>query len=348
MFLTKSNPMKLLNFNVTILLLISICMLAVSCHKDNEDEETKPSLTGSVISDVPSFAFVNQKITATASGITYPVSGVNYYWYNSVLIPDTLKGQTIEFTIYDSLTTYAVLTNAKCDGYYTSAYTKSIVAVKAGYGNSLTGFPIPKDSIKDVRDGQWYYYKTIGNLDWFTNNLNWCGAGEGYDKADAAGYIFGRLYSWKDATGGVTASGLGAGPQGVCPEGWSIPTNEDWEDLAKTMNSGKELSYNDNWNGLGEKVMIPAKFNGVTLWPYSANCTPTNEFGWNAISSGYSTNNYESYIGMYNYGAWWSSSEYGSDKVTYRYIYYNQSDFPMNYTNKTGMGVSVRCVRLKK
>ena len=60
--------------------------------------------------------------------------------------------------------------------------------------------------------------------------------------ADDIGLVLGRLYTWKEATLGESKSGLGEGPQGICPDGWTVPTNEDWEALAKTL-SGEEHPF---------------------------------------------------------------------------------------------------------
>ena len=95
--------------------------------------------------------------------------------------------------------------------------TGNVVSVGEG---SLTGVPATEKSFTDPRDGKVYGTVELGNLEWFAQNLNWEGAGEGYGKTEAGAYVFGRLYTWNDATGGESASGLGNGVQGVCPEGW--------------------------------------------------------------------------------------------------------------------------------
>lgn len=339
--------MKLLRADRVAILLLSLFIVFSACNKDDDDDSTKPSLTGSLITDMPSFALVGETVTANASGITYPESGISYWWYNSAIIKDTIHGQVAEFTIPDSLATYSIVVYAECDGYYSSVYTKSITAIKpgTGLGASLSGFPKDRKFITDSRDGQIYYYKQIGNLYWLTNNLNWGGAGKAYDDCNAAGIVFGRYYTWDEATGGKSAEGLANGPQGVCPEGWTIPTKEDWEDLAKAMNNGNYLSFSNNWDKLGEMAKVPAKFNGSVMWPFSANCSPSNAYEWDAIPAGYAMDNYKSFEGLYRYGMWWSATEYNSQKASYRYVFYDQADFPMNYTDKSGLSASVRCVK---
>lgn len=340
--------MKSVKIKYFIIVAIAVVSVSVSCSKNNKESSTVPSLEGTLSADVPLFALTGSTLQLHASGITYPETGVAYGWYNATFISDTLWGQSVEFTVPDTLNTFSITLVAKAKGYYQSSLSKEITFIKKGYGKSLTGFPEPKDSIKDARDGQWYYIKEIGSLIWFTNNLNWTGAGEAYGKADDAGYLLGRLYTWNDATGGVSKSGLGQGPQGVCPPGWSIPTNEDWEDLGKNLNGGNSVVFRDDWTGLAPKVMVKAFLNELhEFWEYNGLFEPTNDFGWNAISAGSSTDGYNRYSGIYKYGFWWSSTEYGSNKSQYRYIYYDQNTFPMNFTSKDGFAASVRCVKMK-
>jgi uncharacterized protein (TIGR02145 family) len=337
--------MKSGKIKYVILMAVAFAMVSVSCSKGDSEEEV-PSIEGSLNADVPMFALVGSTIKMNASGVIYPESGVRYGWYNADFISDTLWGQSVQITIPDTLGTFSVSLIAKAKGYYQISASKEITFLKRGYGNSLTGFPEPKDSIMDSRDGQWYYIKEIGNLIWFTNNLNWAGAGEGYSKADDAGYALGRLYTWEDATGGISKNGLGQGPQGVCPQGWSIPTNADWEDFGKTLNGGVAVAFIDDWSGLARKVMVKAYLNTEhSFWPYNGLFEPSNDYGWNAISAGSSTDGYNRYSGIYAYGFWWSSTEYASDKAQYRYLFHSQETFPMNYTSKDSFASSIRCVK---
>lgn len=337
--------MKSVKFLFMFALAISVAF--TSCKKDDDDDSTMPSIGGDITYDLPLYAFVNQRINLEATGVTEPAEGVSYKWLCKGLRKDTVKTPDIELTIPDSLATFSVQLTLSADNYYSRTVTKNVTSVLEGYNGSLTGIPRANDSIRDRRDNRWYHIAVIGNLEWFTQNLNWKGAGQGYAKTDAMASVMGRLYTWEDATNGVSGSGLGNGPQGVCPEGWSIPTNEDWMDLAKALNGGNELPFVDNWKGLGEKVTVDARFNGNKVWPYSANATPANMFQWNALAAGSCTNDYNNYSGLFSYAFWWSSTEKSATDANYRYIYYDQPDFPLNYTGKNGFGASVRCVRLK-
>ena len=332
-------------------LLIALCICSMfvfaACDDDDEEDEIKPSLQGSLTYSLPAYAMAGAVIDLDATGIEEPKGiEVKYRWISNTLLTDTVWGTHCSVTIPDSLGDFSIVLTASADGYYDSNSTKYVTSIKAGAGESLTGIPAAENSIVDARDGQSYDIVEAGNLYWFAENLNWAGAGSAYAKSDAVGAVLGRLYTWKDATGGVTATGLGNGPQGVCPDGWSIPTNEDWEDLAKAL-GGESLDFETSWKGLGDDVMVNAKFNGTKFWEYTPDCNPENKFGWAAISAGNCTNSYNNYSGLFTYAFWWSSSEMSSDKAYYRYIYYNRPDFEMNYTDKTGFGASVRCVKLK-
>lgn len=334
--------MKSVKFLLIFALAVSVAFS--SCKKD-EEEETLPSIGGDINYELPAYTLTGATIDLVATGVTTPTTGVKYSWLCSGIRKDTVKTPEITITIPDSLATYSVQLTISADGYYSRTITKNVTSVEPGFDQTITGIPRQKDSILDARDNQWYYTTNIGNLTWFAQNLRWAGAGSGYAKADVMGLILGRLYTWQDATGGVSASGLGNGPQGACPAGWSIPTNEDWMDLAKTINKGTELPFVDNWKGLGEKVSIGAMFNGNKIWPFSGNTSISDQYGWLALAAGSCTNDYNNYTGLFSYAFWWTATEKSATQANYRYIYYDQPDFPLNYTEKNAFGASVRCVK---
>ncbi|MBQ7774041.1 MAG: hypothetical protein IJ383_08280 [Bacteroidales bacterium] len=328
---------------------IALCAMSAAvvlggCNKDEEEEETLLTLDGSPYFYLPSYAMTGDTLELTASGVA--TKGATYEWIygglDSLYESDDLL--TVKVVVPDSLATYQVTLSADAgDEYYSSSLVQLITSLNE---SSLTGVKEPQGHFTDPRDNRTYGFVTVGNLDWFAENLKWKGAGAGYGKTDAAGEIMGRLYTWNDATGGVSASGLGCGVQGVCPPGWSIPTQEDWVDLAMAVNGGVEVSFLDDWKGMAPLLMAPAELNGAVLWPYSPDVTPTNDYGWNAISAGTSNNNYNNYSNMYSYGMWWCSTEKDSNYAHFKYIYSEYPNVSVNYSSKDGIGVAVRCVRL--
>lgn len=341
-------------FYVTLML-----MLTLSCHKDKKEDDTK-YMGGTLTYDFPNYVVVGQQIHAVMSGLTFP-DNIEYLWVSSDLHisdNDTVLGKSINVVIPDSAGNYMLTGYAKAEGYYTMSKSTSIKAISPS-GTSIVGI-IPSDEIfVDARDGAKYYVREIGHLKWFTQNLYYAGdtanadpklrdtLGCAYQNSDKIGTIFGRLYSWNEATGGVAGSGLGGGPQGACPEGWSVPTKEDWEDLAKAASNGKITKFYDSWKGLGAKLSVNVKLNDEPMWPYSPDNLHENMFGWNGIPVGNSTDGCRSFENISQYGMWWTSQEADDGtKGCYRYIYYNASYFNVHKMNKYDYGMSVRCVKL--
>ena len=199
------------------------------------------------------------------------------------------------------------------------------------------------EQIKDV-DGNFYNTVQIGTQVWMAENLKTTGYSdatpiplvENYDEwADLTlpAYCwynndslnredFGALYNWY-----VVESGK------LCPDGWHIPTDEEWLEL--------ETSYGGR-NVAGGSL----KESGTTYWK-KPNEGASKEGGFAARPGGY-----RSYTGTFNlmrtHGFWWTSTEkgwYGApSKGIYRGLRYNYQGMHLDIAENTN-GFSVRCVK---
>ncbi len=325
----------------------ALALTIMSCHKSSSDS-TSEYMTGVMVMDLPSYIIAGQTLTMSVSGITNPTEGISYTWVTPKFSADSVFGQTTQIVAPATIGDYTIQVIARCAGYYYSSQSKLTTVLNYEEGGSFEGVTKGAYSITDPRDSKVYYYSKIGNLDWFTQNLNWAGKGHPYLNADAISYAYGRLYTWNEATGGATASGLGQGVTGICPAGWSVPTNEDWEDLAKNLNGGVSVPFDSYWTGLGGKVTLTSYMNSVSMWKYSPDNLHLNMYNWTALPGGNAQSNFSRYRYMREYGFWWSGTQADADNAFYRYIYFDNADFPYNYTNKDTFGASVRCVRLSR
>ncbi|MGL1936198.1 MAG: hypothetical protein OCD01_14305 [Fibrobacterales bacterium] len=99
-------------------------------------------------------------------------------------------------------------------------------------------FEIEDDQLCDIRDTSLYATVQIGETVWMAENLafktssSWC-----YDNNDDLCDYYGRMYSWAEAMGIDTSynhSYYGqkyVDVEGVCPEGWVLPTLRNFDDL---------------------------------------------------------------------------------------------------------------------
>jgi len=156
--------------------------------------------------------------------------------------------------------------------------------------------------LTDSRDGKKYKTVVIGGKRWMGENLNiktgtsWCW---GDDNSYCAKY--GRLYDWNTATM-------------VCPKGWHLPSNKEWEDLVD--------------EAVGGKGVAGRKLKSTSGWYNNGN--GTDEFGFSALpGSGY-PGVFFGNIGSYGY--WWTATRNGS-KAYHRTIRYNDTAAWMKWTS---------------
>ena len=316
-------------------LALLLCALA-SCKEAEEEETTSGSMTGTITFEVPYYVLKGETVTMTASGILYP-EDVQYRWLVSGVWSDSLSMASVTVRFPDSLGVFTVVANAYASGYYVSSNSVDVTTIDTTWNTSLTGLSRSDQVVVDGRDGTPYHYVTIGGLDWFSQNLAYQvknTIGVPFKASPVTQRFFGTFYTWNEAVSSQ-----------VCPEGWRVPDQKDWEALGAAMNGGKALPFVDNWAGLGEKASADAKLNDSRMWPYSPDNTHTNVFGWNALPLGHTFGDGSTFNGINAFGYWWCATEKDADNGYFRYIWYDNGDFPMSYTGKNDMRANVRCVR---
>jgi uncharacterized protein (TIGR02145 family) len=211
------------------------------------------------------------------------------------------------------------------------------------YHPSKTSDPItmPGDTFTDNRDGQVYRYVTIGNQAWMAENLNYdAGSGSYCSSLKVSNCdIYGRLYDWNTAMAGASSSEtVPSGVQGVCPSGWHLPSDAEWDTLASFVanETGLTGKTDDDWTEIG--VKLKAKTN----WYSSGN--GSDDYGFTALPGGYRRGDNGQYQHLGFHGFWWSATQVDASVARRWYLEYNNEILHRENGTKT-FGYSVRCIK---
>jgi len=198
----------------------------------------------------------------------------------------------------------------------------------------------------DERDDNPYNWVKIGEQYWMAENLNFAANNSKcYGDDESSCTIYGRLYNWATAMALPSScnqtfciSQIGAKHKGVCPDGWHIPSNTDWNVLMRTVNPS--CFINRNCTGAG------AKLKATNRWSQFGNGEDTYGFAALPGSYGYLENNSYTFINIGYTGYWWSTTEYYASSVCRREMNYHSDDVNLESDGITKSGlVSVRCVK---
>jgi uncharacterized protein (TIGR02145 family) len=201
----------------------------------------------------------------------------------------------------------------------------------------------PSDgSIAITYEGQKYKAVKIGEQTWMAENLKYNAKdSKCFEDTPANCEEYGRLYDWATAmalpsscNSSECASQIQPKHTGICPKGWHIPNNADWDQLLRYVdgNKGKESPYNSEVAGKHLKA--------TDGWADASNGRDTYDFaalpGLDGPSDEFNSSSQE--------GKWWSSSENDSNIAYYRNMSYYSEGVSWGNLDKKNL-YSVRCIK---
>ncbi|MBR4784510.1 MAG: fibrobacter succinogenes major paralogous domain-containing protein [Fibrobacter sp.] len=204
-------------------------------------------------------------------------------------------------------------------------------------------------SLTDERDGKTYKTVKIGEQVWMAENLNYAYL-QPTETMDSSSFCykdnasncdkFGRLYLWSAIIDSTRLATDANNPkdcgfqkecdlgkiQGICPDGWHIPTNDEFKTLMAAVGGDsiacKMLKSTSGWSNYG---------------------SGTDPFGFTALPGNIRFNdgtfNYEN-----EYAQFWSTREFSKLYGNTLYLFTNNKNAYISVTQKN-YAVSLRCIK---
>ena len=251
--------------------------------------------------------------------------------------------------------------------YYVRAY--AINTEGTAYGQQVIFSTMGE--FTDARDERTYKYVRIGEQVWMAENLAYLPKlenlsselypsyfvydymGTNIDEAKATfNYnTYGVLYNWPAAMNEATSSNTNpSGVQGVCPDGWHLPSNAEWQELLNYL-----LDNNYSWHKVAPYIAKSmAKESG---WessiregaPGNAGYPEyRNKSGFSALPGGFfhvALGSEEVFFSIGQLAFWWSSTESTSLHALPVYIGYDSYSVGSGNGYLKDYNFSVRCVK---
>lgn len=181
--------------------------------------------------------------------------------------------------------------------------------------------------IVDERDGEAYAIVKIGTQTWMAENLRYNAKGSKLNPKNK-NIRYGRLYDWNTLMGNYNPNALVN--QGLCPKGWHIPTQKEWEILRETK-TPVTLKSSHHWDSKNEHLaglLNSSGFNALPAGKYNRLTNTFSEMGAKAF--------------------FWSATEVTVMYAIYYQLYMGSGAtdvlFPREDIDKDN-GLSCRCIK---
>ena len=159
-----------------------------------------------------------------------------------------------------------------------------------------------------------------------------------YTAPDSDIFTYGLLYNWSAVMHGASSSNANpSGVQGICPDGWHVPSSAEWTQLTDYVSSQNQYVCGSDNTYIAKALASTTGWSSSTYTCAVGNVPSSNNAsGFSALPAGY-------YDGSYRnpgyYARFWTASSQGV-----RGLYYLDATVDRNSNNNYN-GLSVRCVR---
>jgi uncharacterized protein (TIGR02145 family) len=164
---------------------------------------------------------------------------------------------------------------------------------------------------------------------WSQTNTNSTGAWCNYNNDANNGTTYGKLYN----SYAVNDS------RGLCPTGWHVPTDSEWNVMVKYLDPNADTTCANCW----QSSTAGGALKSTTGWN-APNTGATNSSGFTGLPGGHRSNG-GGFYDVGSYGVWWSSSFAGSGGAWCRALGYGTADVSRGNDGQRRGGGSVRCAR---
>jgi uncharacterized protein (TIGR02145 family) len=214
-------------------------------------------------------------------------------------------------------------------------------------GNIAISAPIVACTVSAVSDGsvtcggQTYKTVVIGTQTWMAENLNYNpGAGNSacYNNQTSNCVTYGRLYDWSTAMGFPSScnssllsncsSQIQSPHRGICPAGWHIPSQDEWNTLSNYVQNNSRCAFCD-----------ASELKATSGWYENGN--GTDGYGFSALPGGGGGSIFSSFYNVGYDGYWWHTN------VNCEWMRYDRSTlWSCTLTPSTSQDLrSVRCLK---
>jgi uncharacterized protein (TIGR02145 family) len=258
--------------------------------------------------------------------------------------------------------TQGILVHKK-DGTFDRYYTHKIDSITIR--DIEYGFPCPDaPTVTDI-DGNQYNTVMIGGQCWMKENLKTLHDPAGnkimrycYEHNLNNCELYGGLYLWNTLMNGESSSdSIPSGVQGICPDGWHVPSDAEWLILFDFLAPYGHSNYWDNQfnpkaagNALKSCRQINSPLGGDCntsehpRWSAHNNMHGFDEYGFSALPGGY-CRDYGSFYDLGSTGYWWTTTISSGLNKIYRIMRFNYGIVDDGGFSDMSYAVSVRCIK---